>query len=75
MSKKIKAKFKCHVVHDFGSQKKVDFTVVTSGSEENKSFSKWTPSGDLSLTVTDETLAFDHFVPGKEYLLEITEAE
>lgn len=74
MSKTIKAKFKCAVVHDFGNQKKVDFTVVTSGSEENKSFSKWTPSGDFSLTVTDETAAFDYFTPGEEYIIDINKA-
>lgn len=75
MSKKIKAKFRCNVVHDYGSTKQVELSAVTSDSEENKTFSKYTPSGEFKITVTEETPAYNFFQPGKEYLLDITEAE
>jgi len=74
MSKLIKAKFVCNVVHDFGHNKTVELFPVTSGSEENKSFNKYTPGGKLELSITEETPAYNFFQPGKEYLMDITEA-
>jgi HKD family nuclease len=73
--KKIKAKFKCDSVTDFGDQKRADLSAVTSGSEENKSFAKFTPSGNLSISIDSETEASNLFQPGKEYLLEFSESE
>ncbi len=47
---------------------------VTSGSEENKSFWKYTPSGELVMqTVNPE--AAEQFKPGKEFYLDFTPAE
>lgn len=48
-----------------------EFSAVTSGSDENKSFFASTPSGSLKVS----TLRDDTFVPGKFYYLDITEAE
>lgn len=70
----VKAKFKCDSVTISTSGEFVNLSPVTSGSEENKSFSKCTPSGSLSMMVTNEAL-FGHFIPGKEYYLDITIAE
>lgn len=73
--KTIRAKFKCDSVTDFGNQKRADLSAVTNGSEENKSFAKFTPSGNLSISIDSETEASNLFQPGKEYLLEFTESE
>lgn len=48
---------------------------VHSGSEENKSFSEHTPSGRLELNISYGKPAQELFTPGKEYYIDITEAE
>lgn len=72
---KIRAKFECLNITDNPEQKSkhVVFMAVTDGSEENESFSKYTPAGDLSLNVSYDTPASDFFKKGKEYYLDITE--
>lgn len=47
-----------------------EFGVVYDGSEENKQFFKWTPSGSLKIGVYTQ----DVFEPGKSYYVELTEA-
>lgn len=76
MSQQILCKFNCgHIGTAPGSDhKQITFRAVTSGSEENKSFSKYTPAGQLTLTVSPETPAYDAFKEGKDYFLTITEA-
>ena len=52
--KSLIAKFKVGSVTDFGnSNHEVKMTPVVSGSEENKSFSIYTPSGDCRLHITN----------------------
>lgn len=47
---------------------------VTSGSDENKQFFRWTPGGEISLgTVSKE--AGEYFKIGKEYYVDFTEVE
>lgn len=73
---KVRAKFVCIAVQDqpeFES-KSVQLIPVTDGSEENKSFSKYTPSGNLHLKISNETEASNAFEVNKEYYLDITEA-
>lgn len=75
-NKTIRAKFVCEsVTENADGNKGVNLTAVTSGSEENKSFSKYTPAGNVYLNVSKETDAADTFKPGKEYYLDFTEAE
>ncbi len=73
---KVRAKFVCQCIEDKPEyqQKYVTFSVVTSGSEENKPFSKYTPSGNLTLDISYDTQASDAFNEGKEYYLDITPA-
>lgn len=52
----------------------VELQPVIDGSEENKSFSKYTPAGQISLVVSDETDASDYFEEGKEYFVKFTKA-
>lgn len=66
----IKAKFKCTsititksydgLVYDY------KFSAVTSGSKENETFWKWTPSGSISLS----SIRSDLFEIDKEYYVD-----
>lgn len=71
--KKVRAKFVCTCVEDQPTyeQKVVSFSPVISGSEENKSFAKYTPSGNLQLSISYQTPASEVFEQGKEYYLDI----
>lgn len=44
-----------------------EFTCVTSGSEENKSFFEATPQGSMKVS----TYVEDRFQPGQEYFIDI----
>lgn len=49
----------------------VTFTPVTDGSPENKSFSEWTPWGEIRLGITNKPL-MDSLNPTDEYLIIFT---
>jgi hypothetical protein len=49
-------------------QKRVRMTAVTSDSEENKSWSKWTPSGSLEMVINNPA-AYEQFKPGQVVFL------
>jgi hypothetical protein len=71
----IRAKFYVNsVTQHSGGVEEAHLSPVTSGSEENKSFSRWTPSGKLDMQITNPG-AQGFFQPGKEYYLDITPAE
>lgn len=53
------------------SDTSVTFTPVTDGSEENKSFSKWTPWGEIRLGISNETL-MNQLTPTDEYIVTFT---
>lgn len=53
-------------------QENISFNAVCG--EENKPWSEYTPSGTLTLSITNEAL-LGHFQPGKHYMLEIKEVE
>ncbi len=75
MSKTILAKFKVGSITDFGNNNHgVNMSPVTSsGSEENKSFSMYTPSGEIKMHITNpDCIGF--FEAGKEYYVEFTKA-
>lgn len=66
-------KFKVGSVTDFGnSNREVKMTPVASGSEENKSFSMYTPSGDCRLHITNPNTV-DFFKASQEcYVIFVT---
>lgn len=72
-----RCKFVCNSVEDYGSSKKVNLSVVYEGSlgtnEENKRFTKATPSGQCWLTI-DNPAASVQFVPGRYYYSTFEEA-
>lgn len=74
---KVRAKFYCSEVEDepTSEQKVVKFYPVVSGSEENKSFAKYTPGGNLQLCISYDTPASEAFEQGKEYYIDISPAE
>ena len=65
----VSARFKCHGITDFGSEaepgKTINMSPVTTGPG-NESYSKWTPSGSMSMSITNPG-AFDQFEVGAEY--------
>lgn len=70
----VQAKFKCTFVQkNEGGSELVQLVPVVSGSEENKTWSKYTPTGSLSMMVTAEG-AVGQFEPGKEYFLTLVPA-
>jgi hypothetical protein len=74
----VKAKFSFWSVEEpntANENRVINLHPVTDGSEENKSFAKYTPSGQLTLNISPETAAYDYFVAGKEYYLTIEVAE
>jgi hypothetical protein len=76
---KVKAKFICNTVskHKFNKQDQGSTTViltpVTHGSEENRDFWKYTPSGNLEMHINNEA-AEKYFEPGEEYYLTFEKA-
>lgn len=76
---KVRAKFTCNHVADNGSKENPSFNVFMypvysdDPDSENKKFTKATPSGQFTMTITvPETAAF--FEPGQEYYLDFTKA-
>jgi len=71
----VKAKFRCDsLTPTDGEQKILKMSAVMDGSEENKSFSRWTPSANLEMFISNETKAGELFEPGKEYYLTFEKA-
>lgn len=72
-----RCKFTCHSVEDYGQSKKVTLRVVYEGTlgenEENKRFTKATPSGECWLTI-DNPAASVQFRPGRCYYADFQEA-
>ena len=71
----VRAKFKVESVtpceNDNGTE--VVLFPVTTGSEENKDFWKYTPAGSISMTI-DNPKAVEKFEPDKEFYVDFTPA-
>jgi hypothetical protein len=52
----------------------VRLTPIINGSEENKSFYKWTPGGQIQLSTINKDAA-EQLQPGKSYYVDFTKAE
>ena len=71
-----RAKFKCVEVETddrFPDGNSVKLEAVTSGSEENKSFWKYTPSGSIQMFITNKK-AVELFVAEQEYYVDFSKA-
>ena len=75
MATKIRAKFRCSSVQSFGQgvAATVEFFAVNDDSTpENERFTKYTPTGQLKMTVDNPAVVFE---PGTHYYLDFTKAE
>lgn len=72
----VRAKFKCNSIQKSqdNSSAVVNMMAVTTGSAENESWSKYTPSGQLQMVISNPA-AVEHFEQGKEYYIDIQPAE
>lgn len=66
----VKARMRCNSIIELGENRTVQFTAHVDSDPENpnKSWSKWTPAGSLSLTISNPD-AYDQFEAGKLYEL------
>jgi hypothetical protein len=71
----VRAKF---VVDKIGKTRygygEIKLSPVSGGSEENKQFWQYTPSGEITLNVSNPA-ALEKFEVGKEYYVDFTPAE
>lgn len=71
----VRAKFKVSSITKYeGDCLNVKLQPVCTGSEENKQFWKYTPSGSIELSINN-TEASKQFEVGKEYYIDFTPAE
>ena len=69
-----RAKFTVSAITEYtGGAKKIELMPVTSGSEENKSFWEYTPSGKIELNLSGKSIA--SFTIGKSYYVDFSESE
>lgn len=69
----VRAKFKCVEVLKGEAGDRVKLAPVVGESEENKSFFKWTPSGQIEMGIMNPE-ASAQFIPGQEYYVDFTVA-
>lgn len=69
----IRAKMNCFSVLKTSGQEVVKLTAVTANSEENKTYSKFTPSASVEMTITNPD-ALGFFEAGKEYTIDFNPA-
>ena len=74
MIKKTRCKFRCDSVLATEGAKTVVLTAATEADDDNKEWSKWTPSGRLELAITNLP-ASEMFTPGEFYFLDLTPCE
>lgn len=77
----MRAKMKVSKVESGNGYEKLSFNAVCKsgpyppdGSDENNSFAKWTPTAELTMSVTNPDL-FGKVKQGEEYYLDFTKAE
>lgn len=76
----VQARFKCTNIRHIPSSTvgetlaEVSFMAAYNQGKGNESWSKWTPSGDIKMMITNPS-AIEAFEMGKEYLLTFAPAE
>lgn len=71
----IRAKMVCTVAEEDGcGNESLRMTPVVNDKNENASWSKWTPGGELHLSISNPDAKSQHVV-GKEYYVDITPVE
>lgn len=74
----VRAKFRVSSIEDFGYNRQIKLGAVYEGplgdNEENKRFTKATPSGELRMTV-DNPYAYEQFQIGDEWYMDFTKVD
>lgn len=72
----VRAKFKVRSVEKTpdGEGEQVMLMAVTDDSPENKTWSKYTPAGQITMTINNPE-CFGKYVPGKEMFVDFTPAD
>lgn len=72
----VRAKFQCNSINKSpdDSTAVVHLMAVTTGSAENEAWSKYTPSGQLQMVISNPAAA-EQFAQGKEYFIDISPAD
>lgn len=65
----VRAKFKCEAITEFENSKQAKLRAVYGTEGENADFTKYTPSGELSIMIDKEAQAAKEFVVGQHYYL------
>ncbi|HDH1557710.1 TPA: hypothetical protein PIU59_002999 [Klebsiella quasipneumoniae subsp. similipneumoniae] len=72
----VRAKFQCNSINKSldNTSAVVNLMAITTGSAENETWSKYTPSGQLQMVISNPA-AFEQFELGKEYFIDIVLAD
>lgn len=75
MDAKMRAKLRIHSVtqHEGGSET-LELGAVASGTPEDNTYSKYTPSANLKMSITNPALA-GQFKPGQTFYVDFTPAD
>jgi hypothetical protein len=65
----VKAKFKVQYVTHFEFSKVVEMNAIYGTEGENADFTKATPNGNLTITISNDVPASELFNPGDEFYL------
>ena len=75
MSRQLKAKFSVTSLTDYGHNKEVNLQAIYStDTAENADFTKYTPSGSIKMSMSNDVPATEFFKPGKKYYVYFEEA-
>lgn len=72
---KVRAKFVCYSVTDFGKQKSVKLAAIYGKEGENADFTKATPFGEITMSIDNDTPASDFFKPMENYYLDFEKVD
>lgn len=72
---KVRAKFIVQSIARTTYGHQIKLTPVTTGSEENKSFFKYTPGGSIDLTTINDAAMEAFGNPGDAFYVDFTKAE
>lgn len=70
----MRAKMQIQKIEQHPTLEILTFTAVSNGSPEDNTYSKYTPSGSLTLRVTNPEL-LGKFKPSEKYYLDFSKAE
>lgn len=69
------ARFRCNEIVEREQNKEARFSAINRMDGDNANFTKYTPSGNLQITIDKDAPAASSFTPGKTYNLTFTEYE